>query len=94
MLTFVFDLVSVYGPSEMRSNSLRTVSDGRMKTGGKDLLPTNEAKLSNLPNNDDSKFFLAGDHRAIENPVLTSLHVVFLREHNSIARELKLAFPE
>lgn len=36
-LSSVLDLVSVYGPNEMRSRALRTFSDGRKKTSGTDL---------------------------------------------------------
>lgn len=93
ILPSVLDLSSVYGPSKMGSSALRTKSNGLMKTSGKDLLPTNAGKLSNLPSNDSTRFFIAGDHRANEHPVLTSLHTIFLREHNNIARELKGAFP-
>ncbi|MEM6559569.1 MAG: peroxidase family protein [Myxococcota bacterium] len=38
--------------------------------------------------------FLAGDVRANENPVLLSLHTVFLREHNRRAQELKENHPD
>ncbi|MEO0593880.1 MAG: peroxidase family protein [Myxococcota bacterium] len=37
--------------------------------------------------------FLAGDVRANENPVLLSLHTVFLREHNRRAQELQKSHP-
>lgn len=64
-----------------------------MKTSGTDLLPLNTARLSNVPSSKDRRFFLAGDQRANEHPVLTTLHTLFLREHSNIARELKIAFP-
>lgn len=63
-----------------------------MRTSPGDMLPLNQRKLSNGPRS-GPEFFLAGDHRANEHPVLTALHTVFLREHNSIARELAKLFP-
>lgn len=92
-LTSLMDLDSVYGPSEERSNALRELRDGLMKTGRNNLLPQNSMRLSNEPRL-DRKFFVAGDLRSNEHPVLTSLHTVFLREHNDIAAELKEKFPD
>ena len=40
-----------------------------------------------------TKLFLAGDIRANENPVLLSLHTIFVREHNRYARSLARAHP-
>ena len=37
--------------------------------------------------------FMAGDMRVNEQPFLTSLHVLFLREHNRIAKLLKEYLP-
>lgn len=91
-LSSVFDLVSVYGPSELRHKALRSFSNGLMETSANNLLPLNGARLANAPKNKNT-FFLAGDHRANEHPVLTSLHTLFVREHNSLAKELKKAFP-
>ena len=34
-----------------------------------------------------------GDVRAAENPALTSVHTIWLREHNRIARELQMLLP-
>lgn len=90
-LSSVFDLASVYGPSTTRAKALRTFSEGLMRTGNNNLLPKNSKRLSNNPTS-DPKFFVAGDARSNEHPVLTSLHTIFLREHNDIARELKGAF--
>lgn len=41
----------------------------------------------------ETELFLAGDVRANENPVLLSLHTIFLREHNRRANELALRHP-
>lgn len=92
-LTSVLDLVSVYGPSKERADALRKKKNGLMKTSPGNLLPLNTKKFNNAPRT-GKEFFLAGDHRANEHPALTSLHTVFLREHNDIAKELKKAFPK
>ncbi|MEL6545879.1 MAG: peroxidase family protein [Myxococcota bacterium] len=41
-----------------------------------------------------TEFFVAGDTRANENPVLLSLHTIFAREHNRRARRLSAIHPE
>lgn len=91
-LTSVIDLASVYGASKERCDVLRAPQGGLMRTGTGDTLPLNKRKLNNAPRS-GPEFFLAGDHRANEHPILTALHTVFLREHNSIARELKRMYP-
>src|SRR5271166_1052006 len=67
-VTFL-DLSQVYGSDAATAASLRN-ADGTMKTqdGG-------------LPIASDSQF-MGGDVRASENPDLTSLDVLFVREHN------------
>jgi peroxidase len=42
-------------------------------------------------NNKTVKTFVAGDVRAAEHPALTSLHILFVREHNKICDRLKSA---
>lgn len=91
-LTSFVDLDAVYGPDPVRTKSLRSFRRGRMETSGGNMLPINTAGLFNAPTK-QSTFFLAGDHRANEHPVLTSLHTIFLREHNLLAKELRRVFP-
>ncbi|CDF41220.1 Animal heme peroxidase homologue [Chondrus crispus] len=92
-LTSLLDLDSVYGASEERAGFLRTNSGGLMRVGRNNLLPQNSMRLSNEPRL-DRKFFVAGDLRSNEHPMLTSIHTIFLREHNDIATELQTTFPD
>lgn len=94
-LSSVIDLNNVYGPSKERNSFLRTGKDGLMKTSPGNYMPRNRdiRPFVNAPPGSGKKFFLAGDHRSNEHPVLTSLHTIFLREHNDIAREIKPLFP-
>lgn len=91
-LSSVVDLASVYGPDSARSRALRAGKLGLLTTSGPNLLPLNTGRINNAPVL-GRKFFLAGDHRANEHPVLTSLHTIFMREHNDIAKELSVTFP-
>ena len=65
------DASMVYGSGQTTANSLRT-ADGHMKTSAG----------NNLPINPNSGMFMAGDVRAAENPDLTALQTLFVREHN------------
>ncbi len=61
----------VYGSSQATADGLR-LPDGHMKTSAGD----------NLPIDPVSGMFMAGDVRAAENPDLTALQTLFVREHN------------
>lgn len=91
-MTSAVDLASVYGPSKIRTNAVLFGRDGLMKTSAGDLLPFNTFRSDNIPSKSE-KFFLGGDQRVNENPVLASIHTLFVREHNSLAKELKKKFP-
>lgn len=93
VLPSAIDLASVYGPNKERCDALRQPFGGLMKTSSDGMLPLNYAGLNNAPRS-GPEFFLAGDHRANEHPMLTTLHTVFLREHNHIAWELARKFPK
>ncbi len=100
MITSFVDGSNVYGSDSKRAAWLRTMRNGKMKTSSGNLLPynTRNGELSSAidPNspemaNDSGhhvKTFVAGDDRAAENPVLTSLHTLFVREHNRICDSL------
>jgi hypothetical protein len=90
------DASMVYGSDAVRANALRTFQGGLLKTSDGDLLPYNTALFPNA--NDahifsDDKLFLAGDVRANENAELTAIHILFLREHNLLARAIAEANP-
>jgi len=100
MITSFIDGSNVYGSDSKRATWLRTMRNGKMKTSSGNFLPynTRNGELSgaidlNAPemaNDSDHhvKTFVAGDDRAAENPVLTSLHTLFVREHNRICDSL------
>jgi len=75
------DASSVYGFTRKTLSEIREYWNGRLK----------------LPNNllpyDDKGMFKAGDDRANENPNLTAFHLLFAREHNTVAAEVKAAYP-
>ena len=87
-LTSVIDLSTVYGSDDARNRALRTLVDGKLKTGPQNLLPLNSMGLMNVPSR-SSAFFVAGDVRAGEHPTLTTIHTLFLREHNRIVDEIR-----
>lgn len=91
-ITTFIDASNVYGSDSERATALRTFEDGLLATSDGDLLPYNTEGLDNAGGTGDS-LFLAGDIRANENVLLTSMHTVFVREHNRIARRLKQRFP-
>lgn len=70
----------IYGPDAATAASLRTFQSGELKTTAGNLLPT-----------DAAGFFVAGDVRVNENPELTSLQTLFMREHNRVAAQIAQA---
>jgi hypothetical protein len=100
-ITAFIDGSAVYGSSKTVSDWLRTFQDGKMKTSSGNLLPYNTLDGEwnsdidpNAPEMADpmgisEKHFVAGDVRANENSILTTLHTLFVREHNRLCDELK-----
>jgi hypothetical protein len=87
----------VYGSTRSRSDALRTFSGGLLKTSEGNLPPFNTMGLRN--DNDthvfpDNELYVAGDVRINENIELTSVHALFIREHNRLAAEFAAAHPE
>jgi len=93
------DASLIYGPDKERADALRTFDGtGRLKTSTSDvgeLLPYNVNNLDNEDNNDSirQRFFVGGDVRVNEHVVLTSIHTLFVREHNRVCLDLVTCNP-
>ena len=91
--TAFLDASMVYGSDLPRANELRTFEGGHLKTSTNNLLPFNLDGFPNQPQTRLKQFFLAGDVRANENTGLTSIHTLFMREHNFWADSLAVGDP-
>lgn len=103
-ITAFIDASAVYGSDPQRASWLRTFEGGKLKVSAGNLLPYNTTTSEfdgpvdpnappmamPLPN---AKYFVAGDVRCNENPFLTTLHTLFVREHNRVCDELAAAHP-
>lgn len=96
VITAWIDGSNVYGSDEERSDFLRSFEGGLLKTSEGDLLPFNDGSVENdnPTRQDPTDLFVAGDVRANENAVLSSIHTLFVREHNRIATQLKQGHPD
>ncbi|XP_069020373.1 eosinophil peroxidase isoform X1 [Embiotoca jacksoni] len=72
------------------------------RDNGRELLPfhplqvqmcATRSRTTNVTNAKEVPCFIAGDVRVDENIALTSLHTLFMREHNRLARQLKRLNP-
>ncbi len=104
-ITAFIDGSAVYGSDIERANWLRSFVGGKLKTSTGNLLPFNTvtgelddpidpaAPFMDNENPFVDKLFIAGDSRANENPLLTSMHTLFVREHNRLCDELAAENP-
>jgi len=91
-LSSYVDGSAFYGTNEHRLSKLRSYEYGKMRMSDNDMLPYNEYNLDNEP--DTSPYwFVAGDVRANEQPGLTALHILFVREHNRLCDKYHLKYP-
>lgn len=94
-ITAWIDASNVYGSDVTRADTLRlNDGTGRLNTSSGNLLPFNTEGLPNDGGDDDPSLFLAGDFRANEQVGLTSMHTLFVREHNRYVEALSIANPE
>ncbi|KAG0707416.1 Chorion peroxidase [Chionoecetes opilio] len=94
-LTHWIDGSTVYGNNEDEAKALRSFQNGLLRTSRGNMLPINpnqggecEAELRN------AECFLAGESRVNEQPGLTTVHTLMLREHNRIAKALQRIRPQ
>ncbi|HMP05816.1 MAG TPA: peroxidase family protein, partial [Lacipirellulaceae bacterium] len=87
-VTSYIDGSQVYGSNATRAAALRTAggTGAKLLTSANNLLPYNTAGLPNQNNSPTpaNQLFLAGDVRANENLLLTSMQTIFVREHNRL----------
>ena len=107
LVTSFLDASHVYGNTKVKSDQLRLMSNGLLKTTPglypqKDYLPTifylnedtNNPMSDQCSKTDKSiSCFVTGDTRASENLGLASVHTLFVREHNRIASQLAVFNP-
>ncbi|KAL7641463.1 UNVERIFIED_CONTAM: hypothetical protein RMT77_007334 [Armadillidium vulgare] len=81
---------TIYGSSHEEAKQLRTFRKGRLKTsrfkGGSRLLPRNPSECRSKDN--EKSCFKAGDVRVNEQIQLTTMHTIWVRQHNLIVRKL------
>lgn len=95
-ITSWIDGSMIYGSDTERVATLRVGSDSPlMATSANNLLPFNTASLTNANafGMDDDALFVAGDVRVNEQVGLASMHTLWVREHNRLARILEDDFP-
>jgi len=99
IITSWIDASTVYGYTNDRTQALRAFKGGLMKTSpgvDGDYLPINDngqggqlVQMANAQNKvPATQLYAAGDMRADENPVLLSIHTMWVREHNRRANLL------
>ncbi|XP_034243586.1 uncharacterized protein LOC117646626 [Thrips palmi] len=94
--TAFLDGSMVYGDQACLGRDLRAFGGGRLNVTlhpvrGKDLMP--QSPLHPECRAPSGYCFIAGDGRASEQPGLTAIHTVFMREHNRLADGLRAVNP-
>ncbi|MEL7220462.1 MAG: peroxidase family protein, partial [Bacteroidota bacterium] len=105
-VTAYIDGSAVYGSDEECAAWLRSFSGGQLKVSAGNLLPYNTSSgefddeidpaaphMENATSISDV-FFVAGDPRANENPLLVAMHTLFVREHNRECEVLARLHPD
>lgn len=97
-VTSYLDLSLVYGNSEQQNRPIRAFQGGRMLTdnrAGNEWPPQdpNATKTCDVQSPQET-CYLAGDGRMNQNPGLTIIHILLLREHNRLADQLQIINPQ
>ncbi|XP_058126781.1 peroxidase-like [Anopheles ziemanni] len=85
------DLSFVYGTSLEQSNSLRTLSGGRLKAVRRNGVEWPVIDPAGCTWADVC--YLVADRRSYQTPMSATVHLLFLREHNRLANQLKVNNP-
>ncbi|KAL0851618.1 hypothetical protein ABMA28_007396 [Loxostege sticticalis] len=98
--TAFIDGSTVYGYESVRATQLRTLTAGRLRMlrdGARDLLPpaTDPSDPCNTEQmaQEGRYCFMTGDDRANENLHLTTMHLIWARQHNRLAAALQKLNP-
>lgn len=86
LITAWIDGSNIYGSDEETMNRLRLFRRGRLRISSHEtghMLPV-----------DEEGFYMAGDVRANEQLGLTTMHTLFMREHNRVARSIYEGNPD
>ncbi len=106
IITAFVDGSGVYGSTEERAHWLRSFEGGKLKTSQGNMLPFNtvtgeyidaidhDAPEMDNPTGISDKYYVAGDVRANENPLLLSFHTLFMREHNRLCDKISFEHPD
>ncbi|XP_067657667.1 peroxidase-like [Haliotis asinina] len=86
-ITAYIDGSMVYGSSIAEMRTLRAFDRGLLKTSANDLLPEDKEPSCRKQSAKDY-CFKAGDTRVNEQMALATLHTIWVREHNRMAKEL------
>ncbi|WAR22982.1 PXDN-like protein [Mya arenaria] len=92
-ITHYLDGSAIYGSSDDETHDLRHHTGGLLRTSPNDLLPHTAATGTDCIESPPFTCFKAGDARVNEQPALISMHTVWMREHNRLARGLALLNP-
>ncbi|XP_046453343.1 peroxidase-like isoform X1 [Daphnia pulex] len=96
-LTHWLDGSQIYGSDAETMTKLRDFHQGRLRStrfNGRSIVPLDPK--SNVTRTEDCKTsscYIAGDIRVTEQPQLTVIHTLWMREHNQIAAELSRLNP-
>nr|KAI8739523.1 peroxidasin-like; partial [Biomphalaria glabrata] len=92
-LTSFIDGSQIYGSTEELAAKLRDGTGILLKTKNGTFLPEDVSASCILRPGTNDYCFLAGDVRVNEHPALGAMHTIWLRAHNSIAKELRTRRP-